>query len=67
MATIILTCFQAQQLPLRPSTGFRRLNRWLTLKAPGKEGKKPEITWSEWQDLNLQPLRPERLSRTENH
>src|SRR6266700_1976703 len=28
-------------MPLHPSTGFRWLNRWLNLKALGKEGKKP--------------------------
>ena len=33
---------------------------WLALKALGKEGKTPENNWSEWQDLNLRPLRPER-------
>jgi hypothetical protein len=32
----------------------------LTLMASVKEGKKPTIAWSEWQDSNLRPLRPER-------
>jgi hypothetical protein len=27
--------------------------------------KAPEITWSEWQDLNLRPLRPERSALAE--
>jgi len=31
----------------------------LTLKAHGKRGKTPlRMTWSEWQDSNLRPLRP---------
>jgi hypothetical protein len=29
------------KMPSDPSTGFRWLNRWLTLKAFGKKGKKP--------------------------
>ena len=41
-------------------TGFRWLNRWLALKMLGKEAKSLMISWSEWQDLNLRPLRPER-------
>jgi hypothetical protein len=41
MATIIRTSCTARQMPLLPSTGFRWLNRWLTLKPLGKEGKKP--------------------------
>jgi hypothetical protein len=32
----------------------------LTLKVLGKRGKNPMKSWSEWQDLNLRPLRPER-------
>src|SRR3954464_8617846 len=28
-------------MPLHPSTGFRWLNRWLSLIGSGKEGKKP--------------------------
>ena len=44
-----------------PSTGFRWLNRWLALKSDsGTEAKSLMITWSEWQDSNLRPLRPER-------
>jgi hypothetical protein len=39
---------------------FRWLKRRLTLKAFGKKGKKFNDYWSEWQDLNLRPLRPER-------
>jgi hypothetical protein len=35
------------------------LKRLLSLKAVGKKGKKPNDFWSEWQDLNLRPLRPE--------
>ncbi len=30
------------------------------LESGGKKGKKPQVIWSEWQDLNLRPLRPER-------
>jgi len=52
------------RLPARRSkchcTGFRWLNRWLALKMLGKEAKSLMISWSEWQDLNLRPLRPER-------
>jgi hypothetical protein len=40
---------------------FRQLKRWLSLKAGGKKGKKLNDYWSEWQDLNLRPLRPECL------
>jgi hypothetical protein len=29
--------------------------------------KAPEITWSEWQDLNLRPLRPERSAYFPSH
>ena len=41
MATIIPTSCTARQMPLLPSTGFRWLKRWLTLKVLGKKGKKP--------------------------
>jgi hypothetical protein len=35
--------------------------RRMILKVLGKKGKKPDdMSWSEWQDLNLRPLRPER-------
>src|ERR1700738_4403976 len=40
-ATIIPTSCTARQMPLHPSTAYRWLNRWLTLIALGKEGKKP--------------------------
>jgi hypothetical protein len=30
------------------------------LAATGNQNKKPNDIWSEWQDLNLRPLRPER-------
>jgi hypothetical protein len=56
MATITQTSFTALPMPSLPSTGFR----WLTLKRSGKEAKRLMITWSEWQDLNLRTLRPER-------
>jgi hypothetical protein len=50
-----------RQMPFRHRHGaFRRLKRRLALKALGKKGKKPNDYWSEWQDLNLRPLRPER-------
>src|SRR5450631_3683408 len=40
-ATTTRTSCTARHMPLHPSTGFRWLNRWLNLKALGKEGKKP--------------------------
>ena len=44
---------------LRVSLGNDR--RRMALKVLGKKGKKPDdMSWSEWQDLNLRPLRPER-------
>jgi hypothetical protein len=47
-------------MPFRQRHGaFRRLKQRLALKALGKKGKKPNDYWSEWQDLNLRPLRPE--------
>jgi hypothetical protein len=50
-----------RQMPFRHRHGaFRRLIRQLALKALRKKGKKPNDYWSEWQDLNLRPLRPER-------
>jgi hypothetical protein len=38
---------------------FPGLNRWLTRDRP-RIRKKPIKSWSEWQDSNLRPLRPER-------
>jgi hypothetical protein len=40
--------------------GFGLLGYRVILKALGKTGKSVMISWSEWQDLNLRPLRPER-------
>jgi len=40
----------------------------VALKVLGKTGKTPEkTTWSEWQDLNLRPLRPERSEHFLSH
>jgi hypothetical protein len=66
MATMILTLFKAQQ---NITTAKHRVTVFETAAGPesaGKRGQKPEITWSEWQDLNLRPLRPERVPALEN-
>ena len=39
---------------------FQGLNLWLTWEVAAIRTKSLMITWSEWQDLNLRPLRPER-------
>jgi integrase len=50
--------------PLRPlakkAGTFRWLNRWLTREQPPIRTKNLIEFWSEWQDSNLRPLRPER-------
>jgi hypothetical protein len=59
-ATLAPTSCRKRQMPFRQRHGaFRRLKQRLALKALGKKGKKPNDYWSEWQDLNLRPLRPE--------
>ena len=53
---------QGQQPPsAKTAATFRWLNWWLTLeRRTDQKAKNLMITWSEWQDLNLRPLRPER-------
>ena len=60
-ATTTLTICREQRLPLGKKAGsFRWLNRWLTSGTSTNQKEKPNDFWSEWQDLNLRPLRPER-------
>src|SRR5260370_19349863 len=55
--TVIQTSWIELRMPLH---GRQGRFRWSSLKALGKKGKKFNDYWSEWQDLNLRPLRPER-------
>ena len=60
MGTIIPTIFGVQRPQLgKKGATFRRLKRWLSGN-PGRGEEKTKGIWSEWQDLNLRPLRPER-------
>jgi hypothetical protein len=61
MATIIPTSSRAPQWQsAKKADIFLVLNLWLTWPQPAIRTKKRTISWSEWQDSNLRPLRPER-------
>jgi hypothetical protein len=66
MSPEVLECSMATFTPTTCGAPQRRLAkkadtfRAVDLATTSDQKKSPMITWSEWQDLNLRPLRPER-------
>ena len=66
--TTIPTTFKGQQPPsAKRAATFRWLKSVVDLGKTTDQNKKPNDFWSEWQDLNLRPLRPERSAYFLSH